>query len=241
MTETAYKRLYNVLKNQILGGDFAPGDRLPTERDLCERFGVSRITARHALRLLQEHGLIDRLPRRGTVVRQRRPSKIAIVDGDYAGSIHKELPGVARVVVSWSESSAPTGVREALGLLNWERCHVVERLDMSTDTPVAYDRVFVPLMYGRQLTEELLTSVDFLPQWLETEGLDFSHIRERIEAKIPDERTAELLKLAEEDAILLTVETMLNASGAALMVVETYYKGDRWQLVTTMSGAGFLS
>ncbi|NKX54481.1 FadR/GntR family transcriptional regulator [Arthrobacter mobilis] len=62
-------RLAVDLERLILEGELKPGDRLPTEQELGELFGVSRVSIRQALRELEARGLIDRKPGRGTTVR----------------------------------------------------------------------------------------------------------------------------------------------------------------------------
>ena len=64
---TMGRRLYKTLAEQIITGVIKPGERLD-ERDLAERFEVSRTPVREALRGLQERGLVESMPRRGVVV-----------------------------------------------------------------------------------------------------------------------------------------------------------------------------
>ena len=63
-----YYQLENVLREKITSGTFTGGERLPTEIELIEQYGVSRITVRQALSALAEEGLIDRKQGRGTFV-----------------------------------------------------------------------------------------------------------------------------------------------------------------------------
>lgn len=85
-------RLSVDLERLILDGELAPGDRLPPERELAEHLGVSRVSIREALRELENRGLIDRKPGRGTVVLgPGQRSGIAIDVSDAVRSAHSEV------------------------------------------------------------------------------------------------------------------------------------------------------
>ncbi len=66
----AYKKIYDMLRSEIESGIYAQGERLPTEKELCERHGVSRITSKTALDLLAQHGIAERVRGSGTYVKQ---------------------------------------------------------------------------------------------------------------------------------------------------------------------------
>lgn len=66
--EPLYQKISKELYYQIKNGTYAPGSVLPTEEELCRRYGVSRITAKHALNELKDQGLITRARKKGSVV-----------------------------------------------------------------------------------------------------------------------------------------------------------------------------
>jgi DNA-binding GntR family transcriptional regulator len=84
-----YRQLDVILRDQIAGGQLLPGDRLPSEAELCARYGVSRATVRQALQALDREGWIDRTPGRGTYLR------------NPGSPIQQPRPGRARI--HWSE------------------------------------------------------------------------------------------------------------------------------------------
>ncbi|MEV7360370.1 winged helix-turn-helix domain-containing protein [Kitasatospora sp. NPDC091276] len=63
-----FRQVAAVLAHEIKSGKLAPGSPVPSERDLSERFGVARNTARSALGVLRDDGLVETVPNRGTYV-----------------------------------------------------------------------------------------------------------------------------------------------------------------------------
>ena len=66
MTKTEH--LVSLLKEQIRTGEYQPGQRLPSEREIADHFGLSRMTVRHALQKLQATGIIRIVPNSGAFV-----------------------------------------------------------------------------------------------------------------------------------------------------------------------------
>ncbi|MQY08054.1 GntR family transcriptional regulator [Actinomadura macrotermitis] len=68
-----YERIAADLRAKIESGEFSPGDALPSEARICERYSVARFTARQAFASLESSGLIECIHGRGRFVRSRRP------------------------------------------------------------------------------------------------------------------------------------------------------------------------
>ena len=68
-----YRQIAERLAAQISDGSYPPNSRLPSESELCERFGVSRRTVRDAYAILLEEGLIVTSPGKGTYVKRPDP------------------------------------------------------------------------------------------------------------------------------------------------------------------------
>lgn len=63
-----YRQIAAILRRRIESGQYAPGTRIPTESELVEAFEVARTTARRAIEVLREEGLIYTVPQRGSYV-----------------------------------------------------------------------------------------------------------------------------------------------------------------------------
>ena len=76
------RRVYAALHDRIAHGDWPPGTRLPSHRELAAEFGVAPMTMRQVLGQLDEQGLVSRQVGRGTFVRDANGPAILIVETD---------------------------------------------------------------------------------------------------------------------------------------------------------------
>ncbi|HEX5598117.1 MAG TPA: GntR family transcriptional regulator [Micromonosporaceae bacterium] len=135
-----------ILNELILNGAIAPGERLPTEAELCERYDVSRITVRAALRSLRDAGYIDVRQGLGSTVLPRANTLatgldqlsslevLAAADGDQLASEDVEIEEVELAADDAAKLSLPAG----------NRALVVRRVKILHNTRVAYIVDYIP-------------------------------------------------------------------------------------------------
>lgn len=76
-----YEQMYLLLRDQIQGGEYTVGDRIPSEKELMEQFSVSRITSKKALDMLVQDGFITRQPGRGSFVIMHERAEASEAEG----------------------------------------------------------------------------------------------------------------------------------------------------------------
>ncbi len=238
MQMVTYQRLYNILREKIRNKEILPGFKLPTERKLCSEYGVSRITVRHALMLLEEQGLIERMQGRGTFVKAAKPKKIAIMDYAYSKSMKLESPGTRRKLICHEVIIPPGEIASSLNLLQTEECHYIERLDVNAGENLAFDQVYIPMVFSRSLKEDMLTRIDFLSIWEQEESLKISVVREAVEAVAADDYIAKRLNVSHGSPVLMGTEIMFDKDEHPLAVFISKYRYDRFKMVSTYNHQG---
>ena len=113
---TVHAQIEDWLAGQIATGALAPGDRLPTEHDLAEWFGVSRMTLRHALAELARRGLVTRTVGRhgGTVVAAAKLEQDLTTLAGFSEQLRRHgMVAGARVLSARSRPAGPAAARRA--------------------------------------------------------------------------------------------------------------------------------
>ena len=148
-----YLTVLNTIRAEIAVA--SPNTLLPTEHVLADRFGVSRLTLRRALGLLERSGLVSRRPGRGTIV---SPPKVTRVLAPLY-TLEEDLRGQGirletRVLRYMPAIEPPPDVRRTLRLRSRSRVAAVELLRLVEGLVIAHDVAYVPTAFAARLQPE---------------------------------------------------------------------------------------
>lgn len=140
----AYLTIADTLRSQIERREYAPGDRLPSERELVDDFGVARMTVRHALELLQDEGIIDRRRGRtgGTFVRELPPVLDLASSKTLTEQFAEQAVDVVTEVIAEGMNPVPPIVEQVFGLPAGAKAYTRETLYSVHGRGIVFEQAF---------------------------------------------------------------------------------------------------
>lgn len=229
--EPLYQQLYAVLRELLRSREFAAGDRFLTERQLGERFGVSRPTANKVLAGLVSEGVLEFRRGIGTFVRG------ALLDYDLRSLVSftrkaeqagKRPSTQVLVFERVPAKSIPADVLRDLQLAADEPVFYMERVRLADGIPVIHERRWVPHAVSAGLTRRDLRG-SIYTFWTERLGLKIGGANQVIRAVNVRGPVAALLNVRSGAAGFLVAATGLLAGGRLLWSERTTYRGDLYE------------
>jgi GntR family transcriptional regulator len=220
-------RVREALESRIASGSLRPGQQLPTERELSEMFGVSRVTVRRAIASLAESGVVHAIQGRGTFVTSEplaEPPNALLSFHDMVG----ENVAVSSRVIEATVRPATISEAENFQVAPGASLFALERLRVLDEFPVALDFTLVPVALESALPE-LDWEVASLYSALGTAGhrpvaADYS-----VEAQPADDRSAQLLGTAVGAPLLVADSRTYDPEGRLIVSGRISYRGDRYR------------
>jgi DNA-binding GntR family transcriptional regulator len=231
MIETSYRPQYRqieqVLRERISA--LRPGERLPSDAELCAEFGVSRMTARNAMQRLAVDGLIRREPGRGSFVAEppahRRANRLMTFTQEMLRA--GRLPS-SRVL---TRVIRPSSAAEAASLGIPARQPVVHlrRLRQADGEPIALESaVLIGACAGAVMTADLARGS--LHETLRRAGLVLSRGTSTISAVAATPEEARLLAIRSGGPLLVERRVIVDGDGRPIEATESVYPADRYAL-----------
>jgi GntR family transcriptional regulator len=233
-----YARVHDALRREIAEGRIAPGDRLPTETELCRRFGVSRITIRHALQLLRAEGAIVTHSARPAIVRppprfRSMPGRLDTLDDLIAGA-----SGVSLDISSWSPERRPE-IARLFGLLAATPLPCLKSLLVRDNKPFARSAIYFHPNVGEKLEQRHFDDVIVFRVMQRETGIIIRALTMTATAEAAGAEDAAELGIAAGAPMLCSRLIFRTKRNAPVQISLTRYPGDAGQVSHTVGLEGW--
>jgi GntR family transcriptional regulator, N-acetylglucosamine utilization regulator len=223
-----YHQLKERLVQRIGSGVWAPETRLPSERELCDLFGISRITVRQALDQLVAEGRLVRSHGRGTFVALSpvRKHLLPLVGFSEDMSARGLRPGAR--VVRFESAQPPAAVARELQLGAGQTVVVLKRVRLADGAPMAVEAVHAPERLVPGLLDENLEDHSFYELLLRRYGIRPARASQSWQAVPCPRPDAKLLRIRTGSPVLQICRTTYDSSGRPFEYLESFFRGDRY-------------
>ena len=225
-----YHQIAQALRDRIRSGDIAPGERLDNQRRLAEDFGVTLMTLRQALEVLEREGLIMRRHGLGTFV------ALPSVDYDilnfraFAGDLSAVGEDVATRFLRSHFGPADRLAARELTLAPGARVFVLERLRLVDGRPTSFQVSHLSAALGEEVAKADL-AVTPLRQVLSFKlGIEITSARETVSAETLPARAARELGCAPGAPCFRSDRVSVDAESRPIVYDRVFIPGDRFRI-----------
>lgn len=230
MRSPLYERIARTLRSRITSGQVSIGDALPTEAQLCRRYGVSRYTAREALRRLRDAGLITRRRRAGTTVAASAARGSFTLPVSSAADLFRYAEGTRFVIEARDRIRAGAAESALLSCRRgqeWVRLGGV-RVRPGAKSPVCLVTVYLHATLAGLARRLPRSSGVIYPQVEDELGVRIASVRQRIEAVALEPRAAARLGSSPGACALRVRRYYYDGNDRLLEVSDSLHPGERF-------------
>jgi len=229
-----YHQLKEILRERVRGGEWKAGDLIPSERELSETYGISRMTARQAITELVNEGVFYREQGKGTFVARNKITQQLMRLTGFTEDISARGQHAATRVLSARMGPADEETAERLRVAIGQPVVCLQRLRLADDLPLAIEFSRLSFKGCERLLDEDLEH-NSLYQLLETKfGLPLMEAEQELEAGLAGAEEAELLKVAIGSPALYTQRTTYTDRNQPIEYAKAVYRGDKYRFYTRL-------
>lgn len=225
--KSRHSQISQWLKDQIEKGAYKADEKLPSEKELSEKFGVSRVTVRRALQTLEGEEVIYRCQGLGSFVNDPLNRHYLVKLTDFKEDMMRAGLKAESQVISFKQVTVPEQSADLLGCDKGSTVCRIDRLRLGDGEPIAFDITWMPLFYSQLLNGYELKDRTIY-QILETEHqIPIVRGCYRIQAEQADEHIAKYLHINTGSAVLLIDRLSYTINEKPVYYQKRYYRSDK--------------
>lgn len=240
MLQTNDKPLYLQLVDTLeimIRDNMEPNEKLFSERELTQVYGVSRITVRLALQELEKRGLVYKKHGKGTYVSEISNSA---VDLSQAYSFTEQMRRIGKIpstkILSFSTILVTDFIAQQLQMSLGEQVFELERLRLADGIPMMLERTYVPVEIFPQLSKERLEELPLYEIFFEDYGQQIRLAEEEFYASIALDNEANLLRIPNSSPVLHLIRKTYNDRNRLIEFTFSIARGDQFRYKVSHQG-----
>lgn len=224
-----YDQLVDILTEKI-DHEYRPGDLMPSERELSERYGLSRTTVRLALQELERLGLVVRQHGRGTFVADRSAQTTNLMHSySFTDQMREMGRSPETTILEFCEFETDKNLAEHMGTRIGDRLFKLKRLRSADGMPMMVERTYLPVRKFLSLKRPMLEH-KALYELIEQDFRQKIRVaEEEFFASIARPADARLLEISEGAPVLDLVRTTYNASNEIVEYTLSVARADQFK------------
>ncbi|MGE5553568.1 MAG: GntR family transcriptional regulator [Betaproteobacteria bacterium] len=230
-----YYQIRDIIQEKITTNEWAPGTKIPSERELCDLIKVSRTTVRQAINSLVHEGVLVRVPGKGTFVNQ--PKLVQPVNRFYSFSDSlKRRNMTSRVqVISLSLQLANKNQQRILNLPPGDSVYELVRLRFGNQEPLLLERTILPAARFPNLELRDFEQRRLYDVMGNDYGIRLGVAQEAFEPVLVDSYEAGLLQVPPQSPALLIERVTLDNESRPVEWTKGVFRGDRCRYYVELS------
>lgn len=230
-----YIQLKDILTKKIKDGTLKNGERLPSERELCQTYDVSRITVRQALSDLENKGLISRAHGKGTFVTQSKLEQELYSITPFQNALLSKGLNPTTKYLDYKIISNTYKMSKILNLPIAEDLVELTLLGLGNDKPMAFYTSYFTCSLGLKMHElaveytqgnKSFTTIDL---YNDLPDLQIGTVYQTFEASISDHFLSNVLEIKKGSPILIVESTVYSPLDEPLEYRIAVYRGDKYK------------
>lgn len=223
-----YYQLKNDLTSKIAQGVWKPGECIASERELCEIYGVSRMTIRQAVGELVQEGILLRIKGKGTFVCEQKLKQQDMMS--FTEIIKQTGNELVTEVLEFSTIETPEGFEDIFSL---DELYKIKRKRMVDNECIALETVYIPVDYCGYINKEMLNGSLF--KILEGFGYIVDYSKSSISAIILNQELREIFDVDKEVPMLKIISKTYDNKDKMIFLEEAIYRSDKYLLEVNIS------
>ena len=230
-----YYQIHQHLLAQIQSGTLKPGQPLPSEQEISTRMGVSRMTARQAVKSLCDTGIAYSRRGVGTFVSGGKQEKTSTELLSFTQEMNARDCRPSSQVLKFEKVTAESEVASALHLVEGDKVLSLVRVRLADGVPMGVENGFLPFRLFPGLLESFDPRSSLYQTLAARYGVHMAAADEVVEAGLASARDARLLRIKRNGPVFFLTRVSYAENGQPVEYVRSTYRGDRWKIVSRLT------